>query len=73
MLAAAAAVAAEHDPGEAALLALRAGCDMVLMPNGLGEAFDAVLAAAERGDLSRERLEESVFRILWYKYSLGLL
>ena len=68
-----AAVAAEHDPGEAALLALRAGCDMVLMPNGLGEAFDAVLAAVERGDLSRERLEESVFRILWYKYSLGLL
>ncbi|MBQ3276766.1 MAG: glycoside hydrolase family 3 protein [Oscillospiraceae bacterium] len=67
------AVAAEHGPGEAAVQAIRAGCDMILMPNGLEEAFDGVLQAAEQGELSRDRLEESVIRILWYKYSMGLL
>ncbi len=67
------AVTAEHDPGEAAVLALRAGCDMILMPNGLGEAFDGVLDAVEAGEISRERLDESVYRILSYKYDMGLL
>ena len=67
------AVAAEHDPGEAAVLAIRAGCDMVLMPNGLAEAFDGVLAAVESGEITMERLEESVYRILAYKYDMGLL
>ena len=67
------AVSAQHDPGEAAVLAIQAGCDMILMPNGLAEAFDGVLAAAEAGEISPERLEESVYRILSYKYDMGLL
>ena len=67
------AVTAEHDPGEAAVLAVLAGCDMILMPNGLGEAFDGILDAVETGKISRERLDESVYRILSYKYDMGLL
>lgn len=67
------AVSAQHDPGEAAVLAIQAGCDMILMPNGLAEAFDGVLAAVEAGEISPERLEESVYRILSYKYDMGLL
>lgn len=66
-------VTAQHDPGEAAVLAIRAGCDMLLMPNGLGPAFDGVLAAVEDGEISVERLEESVYRILTYKQMLGLI
>ena len=67
------AVTAAHAPGEAAVLAFQAGCDMLLMPNGLVPAFEGVLAAAESGEISPERLDESVYRILTYKHMLGLL
>ena len=53
-----------YGPGDAAVGALQAGCDLLLMPDGLKEAFDAVLAAVEDGRISAERLDESVGRIL---------
>lgn len=53
-----------YGPGDAAVGALQAGCDLLLMPDGLTEAFDAVLAAVEDGRISTERLDESVGRIL---------
>lgn len=56
-----------YSPGEAAVRALQAGCDLVLMPDSLPEAFDAVLAAVEDGTISAERLDESVARILRVK------
>lgn len=59
-------------PGEAALLALQAGADVLLMPPDLRGTFDAVLQAAEEGELSRERLEQSVVRILTLKENAGL-
>lgn len=62
-----------YDPGEAALGALQAGCDVLLMPNGLQEAFDAVISAAEDGSLSEERIDESVRHILEYKLEYGIL
>lgn len=40
---------------------------MILMPDGLAEAFEAVLAAVEDGTISEERLDESVARILRFK------
>ena len=46
---------------------------MLLMPQDLRSAYDAVLAAAEDGRLSEERLDESVRRILEYKHLAGLL
>lgn len=47
--------------------AFLAGCDVLLMPDSLTEAFDAVVAAVEDGTISQERLEESVARILRFK------
>ena len=60
-------------PGEAAVLALEAGCDLLLMPQGLREAFDAVLAAVESGALTEKRIDESVRRILECKAEWGIL
>lgn len=60
-------------PGEAAVLALEAGCDLLLMPAGLEEAFDAVLAAVEDGTLTEARIDESVRRILECKAEWGIL
>ena len=61
------AVTSRFTPGEAAVLALRAGCDVLLMPASLPEAFSAVLLAVEEGHISEQRLDESVLRILRLK------
>lgn len=61
------AVTQQYTPAQAAVLALQAGCDILLMPDSLAEAFDGVMAAVEGGTISRERLDESVARILCYK------
>lgn len=61
------AITEQYTPAEAAVQALNAGCDILLMPNGLTEAFDGVVAAVENGTVSEERLNESVARILRVK------
>ena len=61
------AITAAYTPGEAAVLALQAGCDVLLMPNGLPEAYNAVLQAVKDGTISEERLNRSVDKILRYK------
>ncbi len=67
------AVTGSFSPEEAAVLALQAGADLLLMPAGLTQAYDGVLAAVEDGRLSEERIEESVKRILALKQRAGLL
>lgn len=67
------AITNNYTPGEAALGALEAGCDILLMPDSLQEAFDAVVAAVESGSFSEERLDETVKRILRFKQAHGLL
>lgn len=59
-------------PAESAVAALRAGVDVLLMPNNLRAAFDGVVQAVEDGTLSEERLNESVRRILTLKQKAGL-
>jgi beta-glucosidase len=53
------AIAARHGPGEAAVLALEAGADLVLMPADPWKAMDAILAAVGEGRLSEARLRRS--------------
>ena len=62
-----------YTSGEAAVLALKAGVDMVLMPMDLRDAFDGVMDALEDGTLTQARIDESVLRILAVKYSFGIL
>ena len=59
-------------PEQAAVAALRAGVDVLLMPGDLRAAFDGVVRAVEDGTLSEERLNESVRRILTLKQKAGL-
>lgn len=67
------AVAESYGPGEAALAALEAGCDLILMPEDLPAAFEAVCDAVQSGEISAERLHESVRRVLEYKINYGIL
>lgn len=49
---------------DAVVLALQAGCDMLLMPADLDEALGAVRAALDDGRLTWDRVDASVRRIL---------
>ena len=69
-----AAAASRTGPGEAAVLSLAAGADMVMAwPMNLRQVRQAILAALEGGTLSRSRLEESAARIIRENIRLGLL
>jgi beta-N-acetylhexosaminidase len=59
-------------PGEAAVRAVEAGADCVLMPPVPDAAFEALEAAVKTGRISREHLDASVRRILQAKARLGL-
>lgn len=48
---------------EAAVMALEAGADMLLMPEDFEAAYNAVLAAVQDGTISEERINESLNRI----------
>ena len=56
------AITAHHGPGEAALLAFKAGADLILMPADADAAIDALVAAIDSGALPRQRLEASLER-----------
>lgn len=56
---------------EAAVQAFLAGNDMLLSTD-YAIQFDAVLKAVENGEISEERLDESVRRVLLWKHHLGL-
>jgi beta-glucosidase len=56
------AIAARHGAGEAAVLALEAGADLVLMPADPWQAIEAIASAVRKGRLSEERLWSSLQR-----------
>ena len=61
--------------GEAAVLAVEAGCDLLLVCHELDNltaARSALLEAVDTGRISMERLDESVYRILSLKLEYGL-
>ncbi len=61
-----------YDPGEAAVRALEAGADVLLMPKSPEEAIRGVMAAVKSGRISRKRLDASVLRVLEAKVRVGL-
>lgn len=58
------AVADHYDSAQAAVLAFQAGADMILMPEDFAAAYQGILNGVNSGTISRERLDQSVLRIL---------
>ena len=58
--------------GRAAVEAFKAGNDMLIIPADLPASFEAMVKAVRSGEISRERLDRSVLKILRIKASLGL-
>ncbi len=64
------AIADNYESGEAASSAFLAGCDMLLMPSDYKAAYKAVLDKVNSGEISEERLNQSLYRIIKAKLSL---
>ena len=67
-----AAVARLFPRGEAAVRAVLAGADVILMPNDVKQAIDAIVLAIDEERLTEGRIDESVRRLLRLKEDLGL-
>lgn len=67
------AITNEYSSSEASVLAIQAGCDMILLPSDLEEAVNGIRAAIDSGDIREDRINESVLRILLLKAKYGLL
>jgi beta-glucosidase-like glycosyl hydrolase/CubicO group peptidase (beta-lactamase class C family) len=65
-------ITVRYAPGEAAVRAVVAGVDALLMPPVPDAALEALQAAVKSGRISKERLDSSVRRILQAKARLGL-
>ncbi len=58
--------------GRAAVDAILAGNDMILLPSDLDGAYAGLLAAANSGEISREALDVRVLKVLRAKAAVGL-
>ena len=65
------AITQQYSSAEAAVGCIEAGADIVLGPQNFIEAFDAVVKAVENGIITKERLDQSVRRILRLKTGKG--
>lgn len=64
-----AAISNYYGADEAAVLALRAGCDMIYAPENFETAYNGVLEAVQNGTISEERVNDSLRRIYRIKYA----
>jgi beta-N-acetylhexosaminidase len=67
------AIENQYSSGEAAVLAISAGADIVLMPGDFIKAFESIYDAVNNGTLSEARIDQSVLRILSLKEKYGIL
>ncbi len=66
------AVDAGFRRGEAAVRAVEAGADIILMPPDIAAAREGIVNAVDAGRLSEARIDESVLRLLRAKERIGL-
>ena len=62
-----------YDADQAAVMAIEAGNDMILMPDNFEQAFEGVLEAVKDGTLSESQIDEAAGRVLSVKIKRGIL
>lgn len=67
------AIIKHYSPAEAAVAAVNAGEDMILLPEDLDEAYNGVLAEFVDGHIEESILDSRVYRILRVKIVRGLI
>ncbi|MBQ2395757.1 MAG: serine hydrolase [Bacteroidales bacterium] len=63
----------DYPDGRAQVLALKAGVDILLMPNNTDSAMNAIISAIENGELSKELIDKKCRKVLEWKYRLGVM
>jgi beta-N-acetylhexosaminidase len=66
------AIIKNYSEEKSVVMAVQAGADVILLPLNSTTAINAVEAAVRRGEITEERINESVRRLLRAKYRLGL-
>ena len=61
-----------NDIGRSAVEAFKAGNDLLLIPADLGASYEAMVKAVRSGEISQQRLDHSVLKLLKIKGRLGL-
>ena len=64
------AITQRYDAGEAAVMAIEAGADIVLMPEDFYSAYNSVLDAVRSGRIPESRIDDSVRRVLQTKLAI---
>lgn len=59
-------------PGELEVKALKAGNDIILLPQNPEEAIKAILRAIDSGQITLQEIDEHCKRVLAFKYRIGL-
>lgn len=67
------ALTEQYAEGEAAVLAVQAGADMLLEPSDVDAVYRALFQAVSDGKLTEQRIDDSVQRILTAKIDGGLI
>lgn len=62
-----------YEDKEAAVMAIEAGNDMILMPQDLKKAFEGIEEAVEEGEIKESEIDDSVRRILNVKLERGVI
>lgn len=68
-----AAITDYYSSSEAAVTAVKAGIDMILVPEDFHAAVSGVIHALETGDITEEEINDSVIRIIQTKIRAGLI
>ncbi len=63
------AISAYYESDQAAITALKAGCDMILMPDDFAQAYNGVLQAVKEGVISEERVNDALRRVYRIKFA----
>ncbi len=69
-------ISASYDESQAAALSVEAGCDLLMgasTPSDVASMMQGIKQAMNDGQISQQRIDDSVRRILMMKYQMGLL
>jgi len=58
-----------YSSDEAAIMALKAGCDMILCPEDFEKAYNGVLEAVQSGTISESRINDALKRVYRMKFA----
>ena len=65
------AITDNYSSGEAAVKAIQAGVDLIVMPDNYKEAYKAIQSAIKSGKIKESRIDKSVRRIIYAKIKRG--